>query len=64
MDLAEATGTRPSELLKDLEALAVDLTIFRTARAARHMNHEWCMPSEDDFGMGRALVYLRSLAER
>lgn len=64
MGLAQATGTRPSELLKDLEALAVDLTIYRTARAALRMNHELAMPQEDDFGIGRMMVYLRSLAER
>ena len=64
MDLAQATGTRPSELLQDLEALAMDLTILRTARAARHMGHELATPAEDDLGIGRLTVYLRSLAER
>jgi hypothetical protein len=63
-DLAARYGRRPSELLENLETLAVDLTIRRTARAALRLELKGAAPAGDDLGMGRIIMLLQLIAER
>lgn len=69
--LAKGTGTRPSELLLGkakasrllpMEALAIDLTVMRGARAIRKMDTDRA-DAADDSGWNAIVTSIRSIAE-
>ena len=46
-----------------LEALAIDLTVMRVARAARMRDLQRLRPSQDEFGIGTITLLLSMLVE-
>ena len=63
--MARAYGRTPFELMRDPEALAYNLTVYRTARLARSREFDRCLPiGEDAFGIGRIQALLAVIAEK
>lgn len=61
--MAKRYGTTPWALMRDMGSLGYNLTVYRTARAARQRELERAMPVDDPMGLGRIIALLSVIAD-